>query len=115
MSQNKHCSSCARRDEPGRDSCYHCAHAGYDARAPPFHDFVARASLARLAARLLLCPRLHPPLRSVACHQRDLRAVHAALASRPKRRRLARYADVTGTVELAVPAERAGWLVKLQR
>ena len=83
MDQTKRCSSCARRGAPGRDSCYHCARVGYDARAPPFRDFVARALLARLAGRLSPSPHLPPQLRSVAYRQRDLRAVRAALASRP--------------------------------
>jgi hypothetical protein len=34
MDQNKHWSSCVQRDAPRQDSCYHCARAGYDARAP---------------------------------------------------------------------------------
>lgn len=100
---------------PGRDSCYHCGRAGYDARAPPFHDFVARASLVHPAVRLPPYPRLPPQLRSEACRQRDLREVRAALASRPSQRRLARYAGATGTVELAGLAEQAGRLVKSQR
>ena len=84
MDQNKCCSSYARHDTPGQDSCYHCGHVGYNTRLPPFHRFVTQALLTHLATHLPQCPRLRVShLHSVICRQRDLREVHTALASHP--------------------------------
>ena len=102
----------AMRHTPARDSCWRCAHAGCDVRALPSRDFAGRASPVRLVVhrhqrRRPFPPRLHPHLRSAACHQRDLTVARAALVSRRQRTRPARCAGAAGTVELVVPANQA--------